>query len=532
MPSFRPHERKILLIVCILIASLALAVTLSGLLFETETYQYNGVPFDWADIATHWAAMQLGKAGEWKFILLSTPDISQTGYYIKLFYIVLGHLARVLHLSVPVTFYAALFILNAATVYMLYLFISWFFSSTTSRYTSLLLTIFGSGLGWLMYLIQYLPPSKIDPIDFWLIDGHPFFSMLIFPHFSAVIIGLLGMMILFFHYLGEPKPLYLIGMGLTSLVLQAIQSFAPALAFVFMGGILLGLWVKNKKFPYQEVKGIFWVGLSQLPLVAYNFFAFWKDPLWNQFALQNQTLSPPFEYYLWGYGLFWLFLLPGLFSRKFYRDPKNIGLLTWIVGALVLAYLPWQIQRRMMFYYTLPLSILVTYSLRNFFSPLLLRFIPKLQSRKNILLVPLITLFSFSSIYLAMGRIAYFPTHDPKLYSPREVVDALTWLNENTTTDGILLSASETGLLAIAHNGQTVAIAHKMETTNYEQNLETIYRFYQNQITLEEIDIPNLKWIVYGPFEQAINPSFIPSPELLPRYTQSNTTLYEIQETP
>jgi len=73
------------------------------------------------------------------------------------------------------------------------------------------------------------------------------------------------------------------------------------------------------------------LALTQLPLLIYNFTLLNSDPTWSQFTRQNQTLSPPPVYYLWGFGLLWLFALIGTISAFRQRKEALLASAAWVV---------------------------------------------------------------------------------------------------------------------------------------------------------------------------------------------------------
>jgi hypothetical protein len=271
------------------------------------------------------------------------------------------------------------------------------------------------------------------------------------------------------------------------------------------------------------------MAIAQTPLLAYNLWVVSTDPIWKIYASQASTPSPPPIYYFLGFFWFWLLLLPGIFKPKIFKSPKRIGLLVWAILALILAYVPWQMQRRIMFYYTIPLALLVTAVIKEHLSPWISRRLPRLATFKPILIIVLISLVSFNNFYIIYVHINYqLPGHFIEYYHPAAVSQAITWLDEHADEDSVLLSAPETGFLAGAQAMQQVFVAHTDETANYPVRLSQVEAYYNNQINLSDLEPGNLEWVFYGPYEKALGPQFQPPDNLKTAYQQDGVIIYAV----
>jgi hypothetical protein len=396
-----------------------------------------------------------------------------------------------------------------------------------------LLAIFGSGLGWLQNLAHLYPKIGSFPIDLWLYDAFPFFGMETYPHFAAVICGQLAVVLLFLRYRQQPRWVYPAGMAAAGLLLQAIQPFAPLLPFLLVGGILLGDWITAKTFPVKFAVVMALVTVAQVPLLAYNYWVVSTDPIWRIYASQALTATPSPGYLILGFFWFWLLLIPGLFRLQIFKTPKRIGLLVWVIAAFLLAYVPWQMQRRALFYYTLPLAILATVVIQKRISPWLSRRLPALAQRKNILLFPMLALVGFTNFYLVFVHITFqLPAHLSGYYHPAAIGQAIDWLAEHADQDSVLLSTPETAFLAATQTMQRVFVAHTDETANYQLRLAQVEDVYNNRIDLASLEPANLEWVFFGPYEQLLGPHFQPPPGLKAVYQRDGVTIYEIDGEP
>ena len=525
-------ERKGLLLGSLLIVLLSLLPIAAGYAVQTPQMRFNGAAFGWGDFAVHITTIQAGMQNIWRYTFFFTP-LPQQGHFIKLFYLALGNLGKFFTTSPLTIYYSSQAIFNFTACQMIYRLSAEFFRQPKYLTLVFLLAIFGSGLGWLVSIAQLLPQPGPISIDLWLYDAFPYLGMASYPHFTAVITGQIGLVLLFLQYRRQPRVAYLVGMAVLGLLLQTIQPFAPLIPFILLAGILLGDWVTTKCFPKKDTFAVSLVSLAQLPLLAYNYWVISSDPFWQVFASQALTPSPHLFYLLLGFFWFWLLLLPGLLRPKIFFTPKRIGLLVWVIMALLLAYVPWQMQRRILFYYTLPLAILSGLVIRDQLSPWLSNRLRLKKEHKNILLVPLIVLVGFTNLYIIFVHTNYqLPAFQMHYYHPVSIARAISWLEQHTDPDAVLLSTPDTALLAAVQGGQMVFVAHVYETVHYSKRVSQVKDFFNNQISLSEMEPANLEWVFYGPYEQALGPDFHPPPNLRLAYQQDGITIYAISGAP
>lgn len=521
----RKRERNLLFVGSALIVLLALVPNLAGWMYQTPEMRFNGAAIDWPDVATHIVAIRTGILGQWRFSLFFTP-LPQEGHYIKLFYIAVGNLFRWLPFSPITVYYIVLIILNWVACLVVYRFIAEFVQNPKYRLAAFLLAFFSAGVGWLQLEIDMLPKAGYTPIDLWDIDPYPYINMVVFPHFAALIICQLGFILLYLRYRDSQKLYNLFGMATLGLIIQAINPYGPLLPFMIVGGLLLGDWIISKRFPSKLFGAVFAVGVVQLPLLAYNMTIFSTDPVWMEFSGQNLTLSPPPIYYLLGFFWLWLLCLPLIFKPRLFLEPKRIGILVWLVGVMVLAYLPWPMQRRFWFYYSVPLAIAVVYGFQEVVSPWFNRSSEYLSRRKPILLILVLFVASFSHMY-RMVDILQAERMNVSCYHPVEVQQAVAWLEENSWPESVMASAPETGLLAGAYAYQKAYVSHEFETAGYDQREEQIKLFYQNEIDISALEAEHIDWIFYGPFEREVGPDFVPPPNYVVAFEQGDVVLYQ-----
>ena len=164
----------------VLLLALLLMITipyLAGFQASGADVQFGGFLINPVDGNSYLAKMQLGYQGDWKFTLPYTEDPGG-GAYLFLFYIILGHLARLIGLNLIYVFHGARLLGALWLTLMIYRCLRTTFQTNKFFLGSFTLAIFGSGLGWLAVM------AGLFTSDFWVAEAYPFLSMYTNPHFS------------------------------------------------------------------------------------------------------------------------------------------------------------------------------------------------------------------------------------------------------------------------------------------------------------------------------------------------------------
>ncbi|MBC8330701.1 MAG: hypothetical protein H8E28_01845, partial [Anaerolineae bacterium] len=293
----------------------------AGYRAQTDEFVFSGSVFNRLDVDAHLAAMQLGAQGAWQQQLRFTSEPHE-GAYIRMAYVLMGQAAAALGMSVPVAFQVFRLSFGLLACLGIYALMAQAFDELFWRRLAYVWALSGSGLGWLMMAVGWLPQPDISPIDFWLIDPYPFFGMLMFPHFSLVTALLTAMLVGFLSYLRQPRGWKLLLIAVAGVLAQLTQSYAPLLADLGMVGATLAEFVRIRKIRWQIIGALAFLALTQIPLSIYGVMVFWQNSLWGGFVTQNITLSPPPVYYFWGFALLWPPALWGIWC-SLRRLPHN-----------------------------------------------------------------------------------------------------------------------------------------------------------------------------------------------------------------
>jgi len=497
-----PKERTWLAVATLLILIFSSIPNWVGYAAETETLSYKGIFFDPQDYAVHMSMIRAGMQGNWAYQFRFTTE-PHTAATTRLFYIALGQINRPLQLDPAILFEAARWLFGALALFALYALAERVFDDARWRKVAFLLAVLGSGLGWLQLITGWVA-GPITPIDFWLIDAYFFFGLALFPHFSFVTALLCLAFAFYLDFLRTANWTRIAWIGALSILVQFVNPIAFALADVTFAVATLVTWTRERKAQWTHIAALGALALIQLPLLIYNFTLLNSDPTWSQFTRHNQTLSPPPVYYLWGFGLLWLFALIGTISAFRQRKQALLASAAWVVIGFLLAYAPFYIQRRFLHAVTIPLALLGTQGLMTL-SGLATRKSHLFSRRVRSLTLLTVFLLSISSVYLGLGRSLYLRGHPEEYFYPASLDNALAWLQENAASNDFVLSAAPSGLLIAQKTGLRVYIGHEMETLDYTSKSQWVSDFYQGHANPDWLTTTGVNWVLYGPYEQSLS---------------------------
>jgi hypothetical protein len=330
---------------------------------------------------------------------------------------------------------------------------------------------------------------------------------------------------LFLDYLETGKWQTVLWVSLLAILSQTTNPIAFAVVDAAFAGAAFSLWWKNGKIEYRHLLSLSIIAVVQIPLLVYNFLVLNRDPFWSQFTAQNQTLSPPPIFYFWGFAPFWLFALFGIFRAFRERNSSLLAMTAWVVGGFALAYLPVAIQRRFVLGITLPLAVLAIHGLSR-----LIKHIPLLLKRENLVYFSYILLASVSSIYLSLGLSLFMQTHPAEKFYPRDLETALVWLaeRENAVPNDFVLADVSTSQLVAQRTQLKVYIGHEMETLQFEDKKLALELFYTGASPQNWLAQTEVRWVIYGPYEKKISSSFAAGSELEMVYQNNSVRIYKV----
>src|SRR5574340_243738 len=413
---------------------------------QGDAFVFNGFLLNPYDGNSYLAKMHLGWSGEWQFSLPFSAEQTQGGY-LFLFYIFLGHLAKWFGLPLLLTFHLTRVIGAIILCLLLSRFIRVYLADSNARTQTITfgLICLGSGLGWLAAFFGGFTS------DFWVAEAYPFLSMYSNPHFP---LGL-ALVVWYFTAVKNPKPstkwYWLL---INGLLLAVIMPFGVVVAGVVTAAVQMWDLIK-KILPIR-----WWSLLFLVPgglFLIYQYYVTYSNPLLAQWNLQNVTETAPVWDVLVSFspaliativGVWYLFRQGKLFEYRL--------LVVWLAAGLILAYLPFQLQRRFLLGFYVPIGVLAGLLLGMALDA------PKRFSRAG---VALFLAASFlTNVFILTGGLAAVSRHEAKLYYPHSMQAAFDWMSGATTGKPLILASPETGLIIPGATGWRVIYGHPYET--------------------------------------------------------------------
>ncbi len=476
------------MIVCLIAAGVTILLSVPyvlGYAFARPGTEFTGIIMNPEDSQSYFAKMLEGYDGQWLYTIPFTTE-AHAPAFVGGFYLALGHLARGLNLSLVAVWHIARIVFDWLMFVAVFGFIATFLRDSRTRWTAYLLAIFGSGLGWVLFLLDQ--PYWLDffPVDFKMPEAHLFFSALTFPHVTFGITMILASLWLSFCFFATPsKWLYVIGAGVANLLLAIAYPFLIYLIAATLGIYWLILQVQARRILWREAILSALTFIPVTPLLLYYAFTLKNNPVFNLWDAQSITLSPPVPHYLIAYGV--MLLLAALSLRQHRSDLTFLW--AWVIAAALLIYAPLNAQRRFVEGVQVPLSILATIGLLQVFLPWLVqtRFYRWLVSHprytaagvERLFIVLFLFLMSLSNGYVLASVSVTAAIQQPfPLFRTTDEIQAVDWLRANTSRSDVVMGAYETGNFVAARAGNRVVIGHWAETVDWKDKFDETERFY------------------------------------------------------
>lgn len=533
--------------IAFLIALVAVALTMIpyalGYILVRPGLTFTGVLMNPEDSQSYFAKMLEGYHGEWLYTIPFTVE-DHSPAFVGGFYLALGHLARTLGLSLELMWQLARALADLALFVATFVFIACFVSERSIRWTAYLLAVFGSGLGWLLFLINQ--PYWLDafPVDFKMPEAHLFFSALTYPHVAlgtTLILSSIWAIGQTSRARGAWKPALLLGLsnvgvGIVYPFLIYLVASSAALYWLYR------CWHAHRVLWRQAL----WIGLGFViaaPLFLQYAATLLTNPVFRAWDAQAVTPSPALPHYIIAYGV--MLALAGLAFVRW--GPREHALLwSWIVAAALLVYAPLNPQRRFVQGVQVPLAILAAVGLFQVVLPWLegTRLFRTLAGRpgysamgiRRLFVVSFLFFMAISNVYILVSLAVTMGLQQPyPLFRGDTEVASVEWLHANTPRTAIVLGGYESGNYVAARAGNRVVVGHWAETVDYANKLDAVKRFF-NTATDDSwrtawLTNSRVQYLFFGPHERELG-AFDPGRAnyLEPVYSNSDVTIYRVKQ--
>ncbi|MBX3004755.1 MAG: hypothetical protein KF821_02885 [Anaerolineales bacterium] len=416
---------------------------------------FGGFLLNPTDGFSYLAKMRQGFEGAWSFTLPYSASPG-AGAALNMYYLLLGHLARLAGWSLVFTFHAARLLGAAALCAMLYRLLVRVLPApqVLGAYA---LALFGSGLGWLALA------AGMFTSDFWVAEAYPFLAAFANAHFP---LGLALQVWLLTPTEAEPawQP------ALVAAVLVLVYPFGWALAVAVLGV----QWLLGQQWPSPQAPTRRRVGSAVLAGLPYSVYVLWV--LRNHAVLagwnaQNLTPAPP----VWDLVLalapaLWL-ALPAAIDALLRRRPAAQALAAWLLTSLLLIYIPWGLQRRLITGLYVPAAGLALLALHQW--------VP--AARRRLVLSLLLIAALPTQLVILLSAWQASQQQPPSVYLGREELAVYTWLEHNSPPGALVLAPPGYGLHLPAFTQRRVWYGHPFETVQAEQRAAELAALYGGQ---------------------------------------------------
>jgi hypothetical protein len=473
---------------------------------------FSGAILDLPDYNSHLAKMQQGARGDWLYQLLFTAEPHQP-VLLQTFYVALGHVVRWSGLSLDVVYQLARVVCTMLMVWAVWAFMAHFLPDKVAWW-ALLLCLFGGGMGYLLFWFAPNMTANVSPIEFWLLDAYTFLAAFASPHLAAGIALLALACLSLDRWTSRSEPgsvrarhaLPLLTLFLSLLAVALVQPFDLLLLDgILIAAVARGI-LRRQMSPVKALAGLALIGISHMAIVGYDWIVLSQYPVWQSFAAQNVTLSPPPVYYLLGYAPILLPALGGIVLALRRRAGLLFVPICWILGVAALVYAPLATQRRFVLGVLVPMAALAVYWLANVALPWLR---DRLRRRYRLVLVVYGAVATLTTItLLAWLLVTTRSTLNPDLYIPDEDRAAWNWIADHAPVDSVVLAAFTDGGNLAARTGRWTVLGHWIETTDYSRKKEDVRRFFSVEADdawrLSFLRAQHVAYVWYGAEEQRL----------------------------
>ena len=523
---------------------------LVGWVTSTPDAVFEGFVLDLDDLHSHLAKMQQGYAGRWQFTIQFTPE-PHPATPINLFYLALGHLARLLQLDLIVAYHVARLLLGTLFLGTAYAFVAGFLEKTSERLLAFFLICFASGLGWLALLVSdSFITGTLTPVDFWFVEMYGFFTVMLFPHTCLALALMLTILALGARFIDSGTWWSAAGAALCGVGLAAIHPYSLLVVdLVLFACWLVGCW-RHRQLDLAPLGGLAIVVAAPLPLVIYQYLSIARNPVQAAWQAQSTTLSPPVWYYVLGYGVVFLLAIPGGWWALRQKSPWPL-LPLWLLIVAPLLYAPvvFNLQRRMIEGAQVPLCILAAVGMVRYLLPAVQQSTMAgwladrgyARERLGLLVRNLVVALALPSTLFLVISACLAAAQSPDFRLSSDEIAAVDWLGENSGVEDTLLSSYRIGGFVPARTGHRVFLGHWAETIDMERKREAVARFFSLKAAGDAADDTarqnllreyGIRFVFYGPHERALG-TFDPTQVdyLACVYRQGDVSVFRVSTT-
>jgi hypothetical protein len=414
--------------------------------------------------------MRQGADGSWLFLLPYAPEPGPSTL-LYTYHLFLGHVSELSGLSLLSTYHLARIAASILLFILTFAFIDHVFQGRRVKWFAFLLTLFGSGLGWLGLVFG------VQASDLMIPESIPFLMAYTNAHFPLAGAALLGSVMAITNE--RDLRLRTLSAFICGLILVNVLPFSIiSLAAVLLSWIV---WEIIREGKPHDPKSIWRIHRNRLlpflgliigvtPWMLYDVWLALNHPVISVWVAQNQTPSPPLLNYVLGFGL--ILILAIFAALKTDLASKTMGrlLITWVIVNGVLLYAPFGLQRRLTLGLFFPLAAMAAYSLESWMG----------ERGLNRIVLILIFVLSVPSNLVVMGAgLSEVSQKQSTLLHSTSELEVYEWFSTHASPESLVLAAPEIGNRLPAYADIRVLYGHPFETPNAEEQEQKVLALYR-----------------------------------------------------
>ncbi len=441
------------------------------------------------DYTQYRSAMQQGYDGAWLIVDRFTPEPHRPILQYPL-YVLLGHVARRLHLPLEVPYVLTSALAMVILVYALYYFGATFLQRPQDRKLAFWLTM-SVGPAWLISALQLLLPAADFLLRYDNAFNRPevntFLLLNAAPHLPLALAILLYVLAAQWKRSSQSTARFIGTYILLPLSLGLLNSFSLPPLLLLSG--LLALWRtgQEKRLSWRDWLPPVTITLAVTPLVVYNLWAFTRDPFWGQaYGSQNYQISFPPDVVLLGYGVMGGLALVGA-GRLWRNKPRQRLLIIWGATLYLIGYIPVPYQRRFSLGLGPLLAVLAVSGWRTLARTRTVRrwrhrMIGRVLGSAALILLlwgqQLIFYAAYSESYLGTGPA-------PRaVFQPTALARAAQYLDA-TDKSAVILTCEDLGNTLAGEIHGRVVLGHAGATLHVTRRRQEVQAFFNGEMSLE-----------------------------------------------
>jgi hypothetical protein len=475
---------------------------------------FQGFFFLQDDAYTYLAKMREGWEGTWLWTNRYSTEPGAGAYFFT-FWLALGHLAAIAHLSLMQMYQVARVVGGFALVMAAWTYIGHFLPERARRFAIFLLAL---DLGWGFVLSgrPVILGSQTDSLDLKMPELSAFFSILSLPHFvwAAAFQALAIVVTLRAVQAGS------IGSAVVAGLLWLAEASIHAQMPVLIGGALLVALLWRRPALWGWVAFLIAFAIPG-PYVLYSFWASMHNPDVLRWASEWRNNLPPDGISLVVALLPQLLLaalaLPGMLRR---RSREDIFLLAWLILLATILWLPTPAANLRRRFFDGIYLVFTVMAARGMVDVLL----PRLRSIRLRRLLPFtwVALAAVDSAFLTLAPMLI--ARSAPYTVPAGVTAGIAWLNEQPV--GVVVSTPGVGLMVPAGSSDTVYVGQYSETFRASQKAVDADQLLRGQVDPATFDRMHRVEVRYIFWTTDLGP--LPIDATAPAFTAIGVRIYRL----